>query len=58
MKRPDIGDLVCFTGPPEYCGFRSTGLVVGKRGIDVLIRHGSKAIWMRRTFVEVISEGR
>ena len=58
MKCPDIGDLVCFTGAPEYSGFSSTGLVVGKRGIEVLIWHASKTIWRRRTSVGVISEGR
>jgi len=59
VKCPDIGDLV------EW--FETTGIVIKKRGIEVLVfvpcrsgphTGGSPAFWTRRDSVEVISESR
>ena len=58
MKCPDVGDLIRFAEgfPDAWSGF--IGLVVDKRGIEILVLRDSTRRWMRRDAVEVITEGR
>jgi len=58
VKPPTIGDLVMardnFHG--AGCG---NGIVVDKRGIEVMVMSSDSAmLWVMRTQVDVISEGR
>ena len=58
MKCPDVGDLIRLAEgfPDSWSGF--VGLVVDKRGIEILVLSDSTKRWMRRDAAEVISEGR
>ena len=58
MKRaPDIGDLVRTSRPTG--GWSTTGIIFGKRGTDVQVAlRDGRYLWIPRTMVEVLSEGR
>ena len=56
MRCPDVGDLV--RGARLGGSFGCVGLVVDKRGIEILVLRESTKRWMRRDTVRVINESR
>lgn len=55
MRCPDVGDLIRFAEgfPDAWSGL--VGLVVDKRGIEILVLRDSTKRWMRRDSAEVIN---